>query len=67
MNDPMEHLGVKRVKQEIIEEEYTKEVGPTVGPTEAVLRDLPPAAEVEETYVKKEGAELCGNQRLPAK
>ena len=59
-NEPMGHLGVKRVKQEIIEEEQAEEVGPTVGPTEAIPRDLPPVAEAEETQVKQEGAELCG-------
>ena len=46
-NTPMAHEGIKRVKQERVEEGQAAEIGPTVDPTKIVPRDPPPAVEAE--------------------
>lgn len=51
-NEPMEQPSKKLMKQEIIGEEWVVEENLTVGITEAVPRDLPTVAEIEEVLVK---------------
>ena len=58
-NSQMVHEGIKRVKQERMEEEKAAEIGPTVGPTEAVPRDSPPTTKAEGIQVKQEESEFC--------
>ena len=59
MHEPVEKIGEKVVKKEVIKEEWIVEENLTVSMTEAIPKDLPPATKTEEVLVKEEWVELC--------